>query len=63
MNNNYNLNTVAKQDFEVVEQVDGRVKALEPTNVLVRKNDGGGGWRSLLSEKQFFLKNFLNRGP
>ena len=38
MNNNYNSNTVVKQDFAVVEQVDGRVKSLESNcNVLVRK--------------------------
>ena len=38
MNNNYNSNTVVKQDFAVVEQVYGRVKSLESNcNVLVRK--------------------------
>jgi hypothetical protein len=38
VNNNYNLNTVVKQDFAVVKQVDGRVKSLESNcNVLVRK--------------------------
>jgi hypothetical protein len=51
-------NTVAKQDFAVVEQVDGRVKALENCNVLVRKNfppkklSTGGG-----------PKKAPNRGP
>jgi hypothetical protein len=53
VNNNYNLNTVVKQDFAVVKQVDGRVKSLESNcNVLVRKNffpkklsTGGGGGR------------------
>ena len=71
MNNNYNLNTVVKQDFAVVEQVDRRVKSLESNcNVLVRKNvspkklSTGGAWgRSLLSEKLFFRKMFLNRDP
>jgi hypothetical protein len=38
VNNNYNSNTVVKQDFAVVEQVHGRVKSLESNcNVLVRK--------------------------
>jgi hypothetical protein len=47
------VNTVVKQDFAVVKQVDGQVKSLESDcNVLVRKI--------------FFIflrKNFLNRGP
>jgi hypothetical protein len=39
VNNNYNSNTVVKQDFAVVERVDGRVKSLESNcNVLVWKN-------------------------
>ena len=57
MNNNHNLNTVVKQDFAVMKQVDGRVKSLESNcNVRVRKNvfpikmlstggrGGGGRW-------------------
>jgi hypothetical protein len=49
VNNKYNSNTVVKQDFSVVEQVDGRVKSMESNcNVL----DGGGGGGSLLSEKK-----------
>ena len=51
MNNNYNSNTVVKQDFALVEQVHGRVKSLESNcNVIVRKiflpkklSTGGGG--------------------
>ena len=67
MNNNYNSNTAVKQDFAVVEQVDGRVKSLESNcNVLVGKNffpkKVSTGGRSLLSEKFFFGKFFLNRG-
>ena len=54
VNNNYNSNTVVKQDFAVVEQVDGRVKSLESNcNVLV---DGGGG---RCSPKQFFPEKFF----
>ena len=51
MNNNYNSNTVVKQDFAVVEQVDGRVKSLESNcNVLV-------------ALRKKFRKIFLNRAP
>ena len=39
MNNNYNSNTVVKQDFAVVEQVDGRVKSLE-SNCNVQRPGG-----------------------
>ena len=50
----YNSNTAVKQDFAVVEQVDGRVKALESNcNVLVRKIFFLPGGGSLLSEKKF----------
>ena len=38
MNNDYKFITVVKQDFAVVEQVNGRVKSLESNcNVLVGK--------------------------
>ena len=62
MNNNYNSNTVVKQDFAVVEQVDGRVKSLESNcNVLVRKmffpklstGGGGGGGEVVAFQKKF----------
>jgi hypothetical protein len=44
VNNNYYSNTVVKQYFAVVEQVDGRVKSLESNcNVLVQKKIFGGG--------------------
>jgi hypothetical protein len=44
VNNNYYSNTVVKQYFAVVEQVDGRVKSLESNcNVLVQKKFFGGG--------------------
>jgi hypothetical protein len=66
VNNSYNSNTVVKQDFEVVEQVDVWVKSLENNcNVLVGKNffpkklsTGGEG-----GEVVAVQKNFLNRGP
>jgi hypothetical protein len=41
VNNNYNSNTVVKQDFAVVEQVDRRVKSLE-SNCNVQRTGGGG---------------------
>jgi hypothetical protein len=65
-NNNYNINTVVKQDFAVVEQVDGRVKALESNicNILVQKiffpkklSMGGGGCRCS-PKKNFSGKKF-----
>ena len=63
MNNNYNSNTVIKQDFAVVKQVDGRVKSLESNcNVLFRKIFfpkklfTGEGERLLLSEKNILAE-------
>ena len=60
VNNYYNLNTVVKQDFAVVEQVDGRVKSLESNyNVLVRKKFfpkklSTGGGEGCCSPKKIF---------
>ena len=52
MNNNYNSNTVVKQDFAVVEQVDRRVKSLESNcNVLVGKNF----WGEVVALRKFFF--------
>ena len=67
MNNNYNSNTLVKQDFAVAEQVDGRVKSLESNcNILVRKNvfpkmlsTGGGGEIGCCSPSKKKM-NFLN---
>jgi hypothetical protein len=53
VNNNYNSNTVVKQDFAVVEQVDGRVITGKQ---LQRTTYGGGGRCS--PKKIFPEKNF-----
>jgi hypothetical protein len=62
VNNDYKFITVVKQDFAVVEQVNGRVKSLESNcNVLVRKNfppkklsTGGGGGEVVALRKIIF---------
>jgi hypothetical protein len=69
VNNNYNSNTVVKQDFAVVKQVDGWVKSLESNcNVLVGKNvfpkklsTAGGAVEGVVAalRKKIFPKKFF----
>ena len=66
MNNNYNSNTVVKQEFAVVEEVDGRVNSPERNcKILVRKkffpkklSTGGGGAGRCCPENFFSRKMF-----
>ena len=64
MNNNYNSNSVVKQDFAVVVQVDGGVKSLESNcNILVRKNVSSKklltGGLGVALRKKFVPENFF----
>jgi hypothetical protein len=53
VNNNYNSNTVVKQDFAVVKQVDGRVKSLDPSLFQLRTTLNG-------KDFNFFLMGYAN---
>ena len=61
MNNNYNSNTVVKQDFAVVKQVDGRAAHMTNTTqhqnwqIMLDPSLGGVGWGSACSLNNYII--------